>query len=63
MSDAVVSEVGVVEVLIQDSVPTGSSIIEVAHIISAVQSGTIILDVLEEISASCLRLGMIWLVL
>ena len=44
MSDAVVSEVGVVEALVQDSAPVGSPIV--------------VNDVLEARSGSCLNSGM-----
>ena len=63
MSYAVVSEVGVVEALILDSVPTGSSIIEVVPVVPVAGSETILPDVLVALSALCLRLGMIWWVI
>ena len=62
MSDAVVSEVGVVEALVLDSVATGSSKIEVV-LIPVAGFETILPDVLVVLSVSCLRLGLIWWVI
>ena len=58
MSDAVVSEVGVVEALLLDSFAIGSSKTE--EVLITVAGETLLPNTLVVFSVSCLRLGLIF---